>query len=380
MGNSAWGRELKLPKLLVHIPRLIVEDKHIMKIRTFIISTIFLFAAPLYAREKTDVLVMNNGDRLTGEIKGLDAGILYVSFDYILGTSSVNWSKVHHLESKQEFIVKAEDGSVYSGTLKTAEYTGGDRPIKIEISETPEKTEVVEQSHIVSVDQISDRFWQRFNGSISSGFTYSKGNQSTQYNLGSSIEYPRERWSSGANYSSTLASNAGAAVSTRNSLTLNYLHLLRRNNWYYSGLAGFRQSSEQEIDLQTNLGGGVGRYLKNTNRAKIYVTGGLGWQNTKYSQSLALQGSQNVAGVLLNAQVNFFSFNKTNLTLTGTAFPALSNPGRVFFNTNATYFIKFGNLTWNISFYGNWDNQPPRNFSGSDYGTSSGLGWTFGNK
>jgi hypothetical protein len=198
--------------------------------------------------------------------------------------------------------------------------------------------------------------------------------------LGSSIEYPRERWSAGADYASTLAANSGAAVSTRNSLAFDYLHLLPKNNWYYTGLAGFRQSSEQEIDLQTNLGGGVGHYLKNSNRAKINVTGGLGWQNTRYSQSLGQLGSQNVVGALINAQVNFFSFNKTNLLLTGTAFPALSNPGRVYFSTNATYFIKFGDLTVNFSFYGNWDTQPPHNFSGSDYGTSSGLGWTFGNR
>jgi len=37
-------------------------------------------------------------------------------------------------------------------------------------------------------------------------------------------------------------------------------------------------------------------------------------------------------------------------------------------------------LTWNVSFYGSWDNRPPPTFSGSDYGTSSGLGWTFGNR
>jgi hypothetical protein len=322
---------------------------------------------------------MNNGDRLTGEIKGLDAGVLYISFDYILGTSSVNWSKVNHLESKQQFIVKVEDGSVYSGTLMTAD-SSGSRPMKIEINETPEKSEVVQQSQIVAVDQIADKFWRRFNGSINSGIIYSKGNQSTQYNLSTSVEYPRERWSAGADYSSTLSANSGASASTRNSLGLDYLRLMRRNNWYYTGLAGFRQSSEQDIDLQTSLGAGVGHYLKNTNRAKIAVIGGLGWQNTLYSQSLAQQKSQNVAGAIISAQVNFFSFNKTNLTLTGTAFPALSDPGRIYFSTNATYFVKFGNLTWNFSFYGNWDNQPPRNLSGSDYGTSSGLGWTFGNR
>ena len=352
-----------------------------MKTLTFTFSCIFLLAAPLYGREKTDVIVMNNGDRLTGEIKGLDSGVLYVSFDYILGTSSVNWSKVNHLESNQEFIVKAENGSVYSGTLRTAASSGGSRPIKIEVVETPEKSVVVEQSRVVAVDQIADRFWQRFNGSISSGITYSKGNQSTQYNLNSAVEYPRERGSAGANYASTLSSNSGSTVSTRNSLALDSLRLLRWNNWYYTGLVGFRQSSEQEIDLQTSLGGGIGRYLKNTNRATLSLSGGLGWQNTRYSHSLAQQGSQNVVGALINSQLNLFKFDKTNLTVTGSAFPALSDPGRIYLSTNVTYYIKvFGNLKWNVSFYGNWDNRPPPNFSGSDYGSSSGLGWTFGNR
>jgi hypothetical protein len=51
------------------------------------------------------------------------------------------------------------------------------------------------------------------------------------------------------------------------------------------------------------------------------------------------------------------------------------------FNLNATYYIKLtGNLSWNVSFYGNWDSRPPDGLSGSDYGSSSGLSWTFGNK
>ena len=60
---------------------------------------------------------MKNGDHLTGEIKGLNAGVLYMSMSYILGTSSVEWSNVARLESKQLFLVKTEDGSVYTGTL-----------------------------------------------------------------------------------------------------------------------------------------------------------------------------------------------------------------------------------------------------------------------
>src|SRR5580700_1939823 len=103
-----------------------------MSIRALILSSFLLLTPPLFARDKTDVMVMKNGDRMTCEIKGLDGGVLYVSFDYIDGTASVDWSKVAHLESKQLFIVKTQDGSMYTGMLETAETAAG-RPAKIQV-------------------------------------------------------------------------------------------------------------------------------------------------------------------------------------------------------------------------------------------------------
>src|SRR5262249_44290352 len=82
------------------------------------------------ARDKTDVMVMKNGDRMTCEVKGLERGVLYVKFEYIDGTASVNWSKVARLESNYLFYVKTEDGSVYTGTLSTPE-TGPGRPVLV---------------------------------------------------------------------------------------------------------------------------------------------------------------------------------------------------------------------------------------------------------
>src|SRR5207302_588134 len=38
---------------------------------------------------KKDLIVMNNGDRFTGEIKGLSGGTLFVSLDYVDGNIAV---------------------------------------------------------------------------------------------------------------------------------------------------------------------------------------------------------------------------------------------------------------------------------------------------
>ena len=351
-----------------------------MKLPATVLVIMLLIAAPLFARDKTDVLVMKNGDRLTCEIKGLDQGVLYVSFDYILGTASVQWSKVAYLESKQPFIVKTADGSAYTGTLSTVE-TEDKRPVKIEVTESSDKQTILPRAEIVQMGQTSNKFWQRFSGDLNSGIIFSKGNENTQYSLGADVLYLRERWAANASYDSTLSTSSGASASTRNQLTLSGRRLMRWDHYFYTGIASFLQSSEQDIHLQTNLSGGVGRYFKNTNHATIALIGGVAWQGTNYKQVDTPVPTQNVAAALLALEMKFFRFNKTNFSLTSTVFPALSEPGRVYVNTNATYYIKItSDLSWNVSFYGNWDNRPPANFSGSDYGTSSGLSYTFGMK
>ena len=127
----------------------------------------------------------------------------------------------------------------------------------------------ISQSQLIKLDQTAETFRQRFNGTINTGIQYSKGNEATQYNIASQVEYPRERWSSQASFNSSLASSSGAAsIATRNQIDLGSMRLLRWNNWFYSGTGNFLQSSVQGIDLQTTLGGGVGRYLRNTQPGK----------------------------------------------------------------------------------------------------------------
>ena len=341
---------------------------------------LLLIAAPAFARESTDVIVMKNGDRLTGEIKGLSQGVLYISMKYILGTSQVQWSHVDHIESKQLFLVKTERGTVYTGTLATSK-SADDKPMIIKVIATPEKQVELRRPEVVQMDQTSERFWQRFNGQINSGITYTKGNQSTQYNLSSNVAYPRERWQATASYNSTLSTSTGVAATTRNQLNLGVQRLLRWNNWFYAGRGGLLQSSEQGINQMATVGGGVGRYLANTNHATIYVLGGFAWQRTQYAPSVYVPGAQKVVTGLLTGGVNLFRFNKTTFSFTGSVYPAISQPGRVYSSLNASYYIKLsGSLSWNVSVFGNWDNQPPPTFSGSDYGTSSGLSVTFGNR
>ncbi len=269
---------------------------------------------------------------------------------------------------------------MYSGSLATPSNPGA-RPTKIEVIEESTSKVTLDRAHVIHMEETDLGFWRRFNGQIGLNSIYNKGNQSAQYNLSTDAVYPRERWSAAVSYSSSFSSTNGTSAVTRNETQLTAQRLLRWNNWYCAGLLDFLQSSEQGIQVQSTIGGGVGRYLKNTNNTLISVYGGLAWENIAYKQQIVPATDQQVTSALIVGEMKLFRFDKTNLNVTGTILPALSNPGRIHTNLNVAYYVKlWSKFTWNISFYGNWDNQPPPGFSGSDYGTSSGITYKFGNR
>src|SRR3954447_257829 len=334
--------------------------------------------SPAFAREKTDVIVMKNGDRITGEVKRIENGVLKVDLDYVDGTLAISWLKVARLESKALFLVQLDDGAMFSGKVITSQ---GPTPLSIEIQPEGQQPFNIEESRVVRMTQTSESLLHRFSANVTLGATYSKGNNATQYNVGSAVDYTETHWGGNLNYSSNLASNTGAPTTTRNQVDLAAYRLLRWQNYFYEGTAGFLQSSVQGIDRQTTLGMGIGRYLKNTNLIRFTILGGLGWQRINYVPEVSTQRMQDTAVGLISSNLEVFNFKKTRLKVYGTLAPALSQRGRLFSRLNATYYLSvFGKVDWNFSFYGSWDTQPPAHLPSSDYGTSTGLSYTFGNR
>lgn len=356
-----------------------IATRRSIRLAGFLLVAAFA-AGPLAAREKSDVIIMKNGDRITCQIKQLRSDTLYIKVDYILTTLSVDWTKVDRLESNQLFLITLRDGRVYTGTLSAPQTASGELK-QIEIFEAPDKKATLPLGQVAKVDETSNLLRQRLSGQVGLGFTYSKGNQTSQYNLSSDVSYSDERWSAGVDYSSNLSSNSSSNVSTRNDVTLSVQRRMRWNNWYYTGMADFLQSSVQGIQLQDTFGGGIGRTLKNTGRTFFTVYGGFGWQQIDYEQRVLAGPTQQVTSGLIGTQLRLFRFDRTNLTINATLLPAITDPGRIHFNLDATYYVKlWRKLNWNCTFYGNWDNRPPPGFSTSDYGASSGISMNFGSR
>ena len=351
---------------------------HRLAIGIFVSLTVLTY--PAFPRPKTDIVVMTNGDRLTCEVKNLVNGVLQIELDYVDGTVAVDWRRVARVESKALFLIQVQDGSVYSGTVITPDALPG-APVTLEIRPGDRESRVVDRSQVVRMTQFSKSFLRRLSGNLSLGTVYSKGNNATQYTFGSELDYQQTRWGARLSYDSNLSSSSGASAATRNQVELAAYRLLPWNNYFYAGTASLLQSSAQQIHEQTILGLGAGRFLKNNTRVRLTLMGGLGWQRTNYLASSDPQHLQNVAVGLIGWNLEAFNFKKTRLTIHAYAFPALTQAGRVFSRINATYYLKlFGKVDWNLSAYGNWDTKPPPERPSSDYGTSTGLSWTFGNK
>jgi putative salt-induced outer membrane protein YdiY len=346
-------------------------------LKTAFALAIFL-SAGLAARTKTDVVVMSNGDRFTCEIKKLERGVLYASFDYVDGTVSLQWSKVARVESSQLFIVYVQDGSIYEGAIRTA-VTGAQQPVAMEVLEATAQPAALPQANVVELAPASQSVWRRFSGNIDTGLMYTRGNDTTQYNVGAALRVRGEHWRAAADFASSFSKSSGVDAATRHQSRLWARRLIGgKRAWYYAGAAEFLQSSQQGIELQAFYGGGMGRFIKDTNSARFAVTAHLALLQTRYAPHLGDQSSPNALATVITGDLHLFKFKKSSFDMTASVLPVLTEAGRFRSYLNSAYSIQvINNLWFKFSFYGNWDNRPPKAFSGSDYGVSSGITYSF---
>src|SRR5262245_14680554 len=135
-------------------------------------------SSPLWARAKTDILYMKNGDKITCEIKEMEHGQLLVKTAYTKGTLTINWEKVERIESKQLFVLETEKGNYYSGEIQT----NAEESKNVDVTLSGTKT-VLQQEKVVTMEQLGRGFIGRMKGAIDYGFTFAKSNNQTQSTL-----------------------------------------------------------------------------------------------------------------------------------------------------------------------------------------------------
>ena len=337
---------------------------------------LIVFSAPCWARDKKDVVVFANGDRMTCEIMQLQKGYLYVRLANGEGTIAVDWTKVVRIESQYHFIVTNGRGERFITNLHNV--ANEDSSDKFEVQVTgSSKTDFIPSIDIVALQQNDSEFWTNLHGSIDSGLNYTKQQNRVQYNIDSTVDYVKPLWSAGADLSSSF-SGGGSAQNFRFDLQTQVARQLRSPRNLYMGLAGFQHNGEQELNLRTTWGGAVGHNFQMTNTSLIVGYAGADWNNEHYADQQTSGQTGNSAEAIIGTQINFFRFRTTNFLVNTQVYPSLTDLGRVRLDLNAAVKLRLARrLYWSVSYYLNYDSRPPQNLNGTDFGSAASIGWKF---
>lgn len=323
---------------------------------------------PLQARDKTDVIILTNGDKVTGEIKKVERGLLEIKTDF-MGTINVEWEHIKEVRSQYAFQVELTSGVRYLGTIEPAD----DGKLEVTSAYSQIETDVLE---VVKVTPIEDKVWDRFNGSVDFGFSFKRANRVTDYNLSANAKYRVEKYVATVGYESSLSSTSNVETTQRNMVTTQFNRYLE-NRWSIIALGSFTQNQELGLDFRGLGGGGIGKDFVQTNSAIVTaIVAGL-YNREKFTEDETFQSSFESMGGL-DFQAFKFRDPKVDITSTLFAIPSITDWGRI----RLEFAIKlrweiFGDFYWSASAFDSFDSRPPKDTEKNDFGVVTSIGYTF---
>ena len=332
------------------------------------------FLCSMTAFAKDDVVVLKNGDRLTGEIMGMQSGELKFYSDYMVESVRLDWARVERLESKSTFMILLVDGKILTSVFRLLPSNSNDIANFI-IGPEPKSTRV-QQLDVIRIIPAHARFSKLLDGSIDFGFSFTSGSDQYQTDLVATGTYRTGAHSYTAAMNSSFSGQPKGVSTTRNQFTFDYRKQLTPL-WYAGGVFDLLHSDQQSLDLRSSVGALLGRNLRQTENTRLSIFGGLAVNREKYSTSTVSPESTNADGM---AGLDFltFRFGKTDLRSRISLFPSLTTPGRM--RLQATSNLKFKiarDLYLGFHVYENFDSKPPVRADKNDLGVSTSLGWKF---
>lgn len=336
-------------------------------VTSFVLVPVTAWGAP-----KTDILILRNGDHVTGEIKGLEHNQLRFSTDH-MGTLSVEWDKVAELQSDQYLLLESTDGSRHYGQL-----IAGAEPSRLLVRPDPKsRAESVAIDTIVRAEPIlGGDIIDRLDGYVSAGFDAAKANARRSFDFAGGLSSRTRTRAWEIDGSANLTDDSSGATSERYQLQGNWRQF-QQNRDFYLGFGGFDRNTELDLNLRSQAGAGYGRYFVQTNSAEWI--GGLGLAVT-HENYTGGETFDSIEAVLTTAFSIFrYDFPETDIGGTLSVLPSLTKSGRVRAEADLRAKYEFvDDLYFELKLYGSFDSEPPLEDSQqSDYGVVTSLGYSF---
>ncbi len=325
---------------------------------------------PVLSAITRDEVIFQNGQKLVGEIKRLDKGMLSFNTDET-GTISVKWVKVVGLYSPARFRVEIGTGQILVGTLERTSEEG-----KAVIATYTGKV-LLALDLIVTIDPFEKKRLDRLRGEVSVGSSLQRAQSLTTLTMSADISYQMPKWRFDLSGDSYLSKQEAVETTTRNGALMTVQRDLK-NRYVAIGTTGFQQNTELGLSGRVMLGGGLGNRLIYTNLMILTVGAGAVAVDEKYSDAEA--SAQNVEALFTGRMEAFrHTFPKLDFILSTKVYPSLTDWGRVRleFDTSFSYEILSDFYVGLDGFY-SFDSRPPtEETSQRDYGVSLSIRWKF---
>lgn len=320
--------------------------------------------------QKTDIVTLTNGDKLTCEIKLLDRGRLTVTTDD-LGTVYIEWLKIVSVTTKATFRVETSSGLRLLGRLDAGP---PDSKALAVVADTG--TVAINMESVVYAAPIGSSFWSKLDGSFDTGMSYTQSSGVGQVNINSTVTYRRPTVIFQLTGASYFTAQDEAENTSRHTLQFaSSRSIFKQSLWMLLG--GIDRNEELGYELRSTVSAGFGHYLARSNRAIVVVSGGL-----SVNEELPVDGDavSNLDG-LISLRQSFFTYDfpKTSMSLAADFYPGLSQWGR--FRLESNFSIRreiMHDFTVGLTAYDSFDNQPPSaDARKNDFGVTFTIGWTF---
>jgi hypothetical protein len=325
------------------------------------------------AAPKTDVIVLVNGDRLTGEIKSLEHNRLKFSTDH-MGTVYIEWDKVARLQSDQYLLLERQDGLRYYGQLKPGTEDGR---LQVDRGDAQAMPETVAMASVIRAVPIEGgEFIDRLDGYVSAGLDIAKANdrRSMDFAGGLSSRTREREWAFDG--SVNLTDDSTGDTSERYDAGLQYRQFRERRD-FYLGFAELSRNTELDLNLRTLAGGGYGQYFVQTNTAEWVGGLGLAYSNEHYTGEEQFNSIEAVFYTTFS--IFRYDFPETDIGGTLSLLPSLTKSGR--YRTEGDLHAKYefvDDLYFELRLWGSFDSDPPiAGATRSDYGLVTSLGYSF---
>jgi hypothetical protein len=324
---------------------------------------------PASAREKTDVVFLKNGDRITCEIKSLERGMLTVKTDS-MSTVQIKWPDVESIRSRFLFTVEDTQGQLFVGSLQPA---ADERHVNIE---GPQPASNLEQLSVVKIEEIESSRWKRFSGSADLGYSFTKASSLAQFNFSGDLTYRTERYEAQLIYSSTVGKSNGEKDADRDALTLGGVRNLS-GKWIAYSQVGYEHNLELQLDRRVSFAAGPGYRISQSNRSLVTVIGAAAFTRESYYGQDVTGNAEGFFGV--DAQFFKLYSPKFDITNQFVYLPNFTTWGRRRIQYNSKLRIEvLKDFFVTLTFYDSYDSRPPSETAAkNDYGFTTGLSWSF---